>query len=275
MISIMRRLKDFIASLPASNIIALIIAGLILGTWLTYTPPGLLGKADAVGYAVCHRIAARSFFIGDRQTPLCARCSGMYLGALLGLLYQFRSGHRGGMPVLKISILLGFFLLAFGIDGLNSYFQLFPIIKPIYVTQNWMRLLTGTGMGIGMASILLPVFNQSVWKDWESQPILNSWKQMSFLILISALIDAAILSENPLLLFPLALLSSATILVLLSMIYTIVWILLLKKENGFDNIHQLAGMLVFGFGTTMLQIGIMDLVRFILTGTWSGFFSAS
>ena len=53
--------------------------------WLLNTPAGLLGKADAVGYAVCHRIDLRSFNLGERQMPLCARCTGMYLGAVLGL----------------------------------------------------------------------------------------------------------------------------------------------------------------------------------------------
>ena len=62
-------------------------AVLVFLGFLMVAPPGLLGKADALGYAVCHRIDARSFHIGTRQLPLCARCSGMYLGALLGLVF--------------------------------------------------------------------------------------------------------------------------------------------------------------------------------------------
>jgi hypothetical protein len=33
----------------------LIAVGLLLLGWLLNTPPGIFGKADAVGYAVCHR----------------------------------------------------------------------------------------------------------------------------------------------------------------------------------------------------------------------------
>ena len=66
--------------------------------WLFLTPEGLLGKADAVGYSVCHRISVRSFHIGERPLPLCARCSGMFLGALLGLVYQAAQGKKGKMP---------------------------------------------------------------------------------------------------------------------------------------------------------------------------------
>ena len=73
--------------------------GLLFFGWLLTTPPGILGKADAVGYAVCHRIDLRSFHIQGRQMPLCARCTGMYLGAMLGLLYlAVRYPRRSGMP---------------------------------------------------------------------------------------------------------------------------------------------------------------------------------
>lgn len=265
-----RLLHDRISLIKA---VPFILAGLILGIWLTYTPGGLLGKADAIAYAICHRIPARSFFIGDRQGPLCARCSGMYMGALIGLLYQMRGTRLGGMPARKIWILLGIFFLAFAGDGLNSYIQFYPFFKPLYVTQNWMRLVTGTGMGICMAAVLMPVFNETVWPDWTDQPILHSWKQMATLLLMAGAADLAFLSGNPLLLFPVALFSSATVLLLLGMIYTIIWIMITRKENTFHSLRQMAGFLTAGFATALVQIGIMDLGRFILTGTWGGFFS--
>jgi hypothetical protein len=56
--------------LPLFKSLLILTTALALIGWWYYTPPGLLGKADAAGYAVCHRIASRSFLIGDRQTPL-------------------------------------------------------------------------------------------------------------------------------------------------------------------------------------------------------------
>src|SRR5512136_1841670 len=81
-------LKIFFILLVSSSLLA----------WLELTPPGLLGKMDAIGYAVCHQIPGRSFFLSERQLPLCARCSGMYLGACIGLLYFFKGGKTGGLP---------------------------------------------------------------------------------------------------------------------------------------------------------------------------------
>ena len=84
---------------------ALILAvGLLVLGWLLNTPEGLLGKADAVGYAVCHRLDFRSFHLGERQLPLCARCSGMYLGAVLGIGYlSVFSRRKAGFPGLAVS----------------------------------------------------------------------------------------------------------------------------------------------------------------------------
>src|SRR5512140_2838258 len=111
----------------SSKIIPWLVAASVLFVWLVYTPAGLLGKADAIGYAVCHRIDARSFHLGDRQLPLCARCSGMYLGAVLGLVYQSALGRRrGGLPSWRVLAVLGLFVVAFGVDGINSYLHLFP-----------------------------------------------------------------------------------------------------------------------------------------------------
>jgi len=64
--------------LPLSVLVLLLIIGFVV-----FTPEGLLGKADAIGYAVCHRIDLRSYHIGERPLPLCTRCTGMYLGAML------------------------------------------------------------------------------------------------------------------------------------------------------------------------------------------------
>jgi|YNPMSStandDraft_1061717.scaffolds.fasta_scaffold36005_2 uncharacterized membrane protein len=253
------------------NMLIIVLAGFILGVWLTYTPPGVLGKANAIGYAVCHQISTRSFFLGDHQLPLCSRCSGMYLGALVGLIYQIRLGRFGGIPARKILFVLGTFLLAFAIDGINSYLHFFPGTPTFYEPHNWLRLLTGTGVGLGISAVLLPIFNQTVWKDWDDHPLLYSWRQLFTIILLAIVMDIAILSENAFLLYPLALLSSATVLLILTMLYTVIWILLLRKDNHYQTLNDLSGLLIAGFTTALLQIALMDLGRYILTGTWKGF----
>lgn len=253
------------------QIFTFVIAVLLLTGWLIKTPPGLLGKADAIGYAVCHQIPERSFFIGDRDTPLCARCSGMYLGALLSILYTVRFGRRGGLPSTKINIVLGLFFLAFAIDGGNSYLHFFPNAPQLYQPHNLLRLVTGTGIGLSIGAFLTPVFHQSLWKQFNPEPALRTWQQFIPLLMLAGILDGMIWSENILLLYPLALLSSAGVLVVLTIVHTIVWIMLLKKENSFDTIKEAWFPLLLGFTTALLQIALVDFGRYWFTGTWEGF----
>src|SRR5574338_827057 len=100
-------------------------AVIVFAVWFSITPPGILGKADAVGYAICHRIGERSFHIGDRQLPLCARCTGEFFAAGITLLFlSLVSPRKSGMPGWKLRAPLLLFLIACGIDGSNSYLYL-------------------------------------------------------------------------------------------------------------------------------------------------------
>jgi uncharacterized membrane protein len=247
--------------------------GLLLIGWLLNTPAGWLGKADAIGYAVCHQIEARSFHLGNRTFPLCVRCSGMYLGALVGLAYQGIRGRRlGGYPPRRLLIFFGGLVIAFVVDGVNSFIHLaaFPVLPWLYEPQNWIRLLTGTGMGLTMAMMLYPAFVQTVWRDWEKRPALADGRALGMLLLLAALLDLAMVSEVPVLLYPLALLSVATVLMILTMVYTMAGLLVLKLENQYTHFIQLILPLTGGFGITLLQIIIFEVLRYTLTGAWDG-----
>jgi len=252
---------------------------LVFGIWFSFTPPGLLGKADAIGYAICHRIDERSFQIGDRQLPLCARCTGEFFAAGISLLFfAFVSPRKSAMPGWRLGAPLLFFLAAFGIDGTNSFLYLLKQtaggaldhIPNLYIPNNTLRLLTGSGMGVALASILYPAFHQSVWKDTDPGRAL-SWKKLGILLGIVLLVDLAVLTESPIILYPIAILSVLGVLALLIMVFSMVWILIMRQENEFGSLKQL--WLPFLAGTTLafLMIGAIDLLRFQLTGTWGAF----
>ncbi len=258
------RLARFAPLLPA-------LAALLLLAWLVETPAGLLGKMDAIGYAVCHRIASHSFFIADRQLPLCARCLGMYLGTLAGLAFSFSRRRQSGFPPLRLQIVLGVFLLAFAVDGINSYTGFFRAAPLLYPSQNWLRLATGTLLGLGMGVMLAAAFQQAVWKEANQSPVLANFKQLGILLAAGALIDLAVLSNNPLLLYPLAVLAALTVLVLLSLAYSMLWALVSRRLNTFSCWRELWLVLTAGFTTALAQVIVIDVVRFALTGTWAGF----
>jgi uncharacterized membrane protein len=256
-----------------------VAALLVFAFWFTFAPPGLLGKADAIGYAICHRIDERSFQIGDRQLPLCARCTGEFYAAGISLLFfTIVSPRKSGMPGWRLGVPLLFFLAAFGIDGSNSFFYLLKQtsggaldqIPNLYIPNNTLRLLTGSGMGIALASVLYPAFNQSAWKNTDPERALT-WKKLGILIGLILLVDLLVLTEHPIVLYPIAILSVLGVLALLVMVFSMVWILIMRQENEFTSMKQMWMPFLAGTTLAFLMIGVIDLLRFQLTGTWGAF----
>lgn len=271
-------IQRFVKSLPLDKVpwnrMILIGAGVLFILWLIFTPSGLLGKADAVGYAVCHRIDARSFHLGERQIPLCARCSGQYLGAVLGIAFQLIVGkRRGGRPSWGIIAVLAGFVLVYAVDGLNSYLHLIPDMSRYYIYEpsNTLRLLSGTGLGLAVSIGLMPAFHQTVWKKWSSRPAIDGMKEFIILLLLAGFMDFLVLTENSLILYPLALISAAGVFLLLTIVYTMIWLLVFKMENRYERPRQLVYSLSAGFIAALAQIAILDFVRYLVTGTWDGF----
>jgi uncharacterized membrane protein len=252
---------------------------LVFAIWFSFTPPGLLGKADAIGYAICHRIDERSFQIGDRQLPLCARCTGEFYAAAISLLFfTIVSPRKSGMPGWKLGAPLLFFLAAFGLDGVNSFLYLLKQtaggtldhIPNLYLPNNTLRLLTGSGMGVALASILYPAFNQSAWKDADPERALT-WKKLGILSGIILLVDLLVLTESPIVLYPIAILSVLGVLALLIMVFSMVWVLIMRQENEFASLREMWMPFLGGSTLAFLMIGMIDLFRFQLTGTWGAF----
>lgn len=255
-----------------SRSLIVVITAVVLGIWLLYTPSGLMGKADAIGYAVCHRIDVRSFHLAERQLPLCARCSGMYLGALASLIaFSVFRPKAGRYPKRSIQWTLVLFVVIWAIDGINSYLHLFPDAPHAYPASNVLRLVTGTLLGISLATLVYPAFNQFAWQDWADQPVLRSFRELGWILLLAAVIVLLILSGNPIILYPLALLSSLSVIILLCAVYSTVVLTVLRKEGQANAWRDLTLPLLIGLTLAVGQIAIIDLGRFWLTGTWEGF----
>jgi hypothetical protein len=211
--------------------------------------------------------------------PLCARCTGEFNAAAVTLIFLgFVSRKRNNMPSKGILAVLIAFFLAFTIDGSNSYLYLLkqtydgflPQIPNIYIPNNTLRLLTGSGMGVAMASVLFPVINQTLWRDGDERPALT-WKEFAGLLVIILLVDLGILSAQPVILYPIAFLSVLGVLALLAMVFSMVWVIVMRQENSFETLQQLWMPVVAGLTLTFLMISVIDLLRLQLTGAWGGF----
>ena len=90
----------------------------------------------------CHQMPQRSLFIGDRQFPLCARCTGLVVGYVLSFAL---------LPLVQPPLVLCvIFCEIMFLDWLVQHLELHP-------STNTRRLLTGTLCGYGLMSSYIQI----------------------------------------------------------------------------------------------------------------------
>lgn len=225
-----------------------------------------------VGYAVCHQIASHSFTVAGRQLPLCARCTGTFLGALVGLVGQafvLQRRRAAAFPSPPILAILVCFTLAWIGDGVNSYLQLIGGAH-LYDSTNSLRLITGTLNGLTMSSLVYPILNVSLWQVPLDRPAVRGLRDLAVLLLMESLVVLLVQSGWDALLYPLALLSAAGVLTLLTSVNSVIAVIVLHRENSVENWRQFVMPVAIGVVLSFIQIGAIDLIRYALTGTLEG-----
>lgn len=256
---------------PWPGLIVSLAVGALL-VFLVLTPDGFLTKADMIGYAVCHRLEDHSISIAGQQLPLCARCSGTFIGALVGFAGQavvLRRRRAAEFSSPLILVILVLFMLLWAGDGLNSYMAL--IGGPhLYEPQNWLRLATGALNGLAMSALVYPVFNYTLWREPSPQRAIRSLRDLGVLVLLEGGLVGLVLTRWSWLLYPLALLSALGVLALLTTVNSMLVLMITRRENVVDRWYEGAIPLLVGFTIALMQVAAIDAVRYVLTGTLTG-----
>jgi uncharacterized membrane protein len=232
-----------------------------------------IGGLDYAGYAVCHRITERSFTIAGRQLPLCARCTGMYLGValsflVLGLAGRFRWAQ---LPPFKVLAVLVGFIALMGIDGINSYSHFFPDLPHVYEPQNWLRLVTGMGTGLAMGVFIFPALAQTLWRDYKWRPTIGGFRELFLLVALALIVVLLVLSNQPLLLYVLGVISALGVVAIITVINTMVLLLATRRDSLLTRWREAAVPLSIGLFLAITEIALVSFFRFNLTGTMTGF----
>jgi uncharacterized membrane protein len=251
----------------------LVIAGaysIIVG-YLAGTPAGLWDKADLVGYAICHRIPSHSLLVNGRPLPLCARCSGIFLGAMIALgSFWLRRRRHGGLPPLHIVLVLLGFSAIMALDGLNSYVGLLPFGRSVYAPSNAGRLLTGTLHGLMIGTILYPIAVGTFFSSDQPEPVLKNLPELGVLTATALAAAALALTGWAPVLYALALVGTAGVLTTLTLVNTVMVVVLTHRENAAESWRDLLLPLLVGLALSLVLIATIDVVRYGLTGTLSG-----
>jgi len=109
---------------------------------------------------VCHQLPERSFFLGEHQFAVCARCTGLYVGfALATLCYpMFRSLRRTEAPARKWLFLAA---APLALDFALGFFGLWQ-------NTHSSRFLTGALLGGVAVFFVMPGLMDLSLRDWHT-----------------------------------------------------------------------------------------------------------
>ncbi len=209
-----------------------------------------------LGGGVCHQLPERSLQVWGVALPLCARCSGSYLGALIGLVaIALRRRTRASLlPPWPALALFGAFFLAWAVDGLNSYLTLFPGLPHLYQPLNALRLLTGSLQGLALVLVIWPVVAFTLWREPRRERVAGLGETA---VCVAASLAAVFLLQLdvPAVLVVAGVLSDVGLLGLFTLLNTLVLLVVLRREGSYDRTAQ-----VFPLGIAAALLGLAELL---------------
>jgi uncharacterized membrane protein len=250
------------------------------GDMLGYTGNWFLAKTQMVGYAVCHQIVQHTFIIGH-PLPLCARCTGTFIGALFGFFGQavvLRRRRAVEFPPILIIVILVTFTLLWAADGLNSLLATEGLnttivaifhVRNLYEPMHELRLLTGALNGLTMSALVYPAFNATLWRRFLPERAIRGLRDLGLLVLLELCLVGAVLSlvliSLPWTIYPLAFLSALGVLTLLTGVNTMLVLIAVQRENTASSWRDALIPLLAGFTVSLLQIAAISMVRYGFT----------
>ena len=85
--------RPILVAAPIAWVVALFVAVLVASRPTVGVPAYALSAAVyEIGSLICHQLPNRSFYFWGAQLPVCARCTGLYVGAAVAALVRHPNG---------------------------------------------------------------------------------------------------------------------------------------------------------------------------------------
>ncbi len=223
----------------------------------------VMERLDHLGRAVCGQLVEHSFFCGQRRLPLCARCTGTYLGVLVTyvMLGIMGRGRANELPPLRILLVLFLFIALWGLDGLNSYFTLLTGSPLLYEPSNLLRLISGLLQGLALMVIVRPIVAFTLWAQSRDEQVVRGYGELGLLMAALAVVGIVAQSEAGWLYYPLALSSVGGELLILSLVNTLIATVLLRREGTAANWRQATPLWLLGLAAALVEVNLINLGR--------------
>jgi hypothetical protein len=203
------------------------------------------------------------------QLPLEARDFGIYVGFFATWIYlaALGRGRVKGLPKPWILVTLVLFVGVMGVDGVNAFLYDLQVVPHLYPPRLELRLATGLLCGIAFAGMLVPVVNFSLWRENDMRPLFENWRQLAGALVVAAVLFLINASRVGLFFWPLALATSASTIILISLI-NLVFVVSISGKDAIavswrDTLNPFAAGLVLA----LVELGLLSLMRFSVLGT--------
>lgn len=217
---------------------------------------------------VCHQLPERCLRYGGRPLPLCARCTGTFLGVVIALftLWAIGQGRRSRLPPWRVGLVLAALTGLWAVDGLNSVAALVSGSPILYPPRNSLRLITGMGCGLTIGVVLHSICNSAVWRQPDDRRVLDrTWQLLTLLLAGAAVATVALVWRSAPFLFW-ATVAALSVAVVLAAVNAILVILIVHKEGLADNWLAILPYFGAGFLAACVETGLLALVRRAFVG---------
>ena len=256
-----------------------------LGAAFILAPFPLKDKLDAIPFGIDPQRPSHTYFFGGTPLPglewlapaepvklsLEARKVGMYVGFLAIWLYLLvlGRGRAKGMAPPAILLTLVIFVSIMGLDGFNAFFYDLKFLPHLYAPRLDLRLGTGLLCGYAFAGILLPVVNYSLWRDAsrDARPIIANWKQFLGGFGVLAIVYVLNASGVGILLYPLSIIASASVMILVALINVVFLLSIFAKEGSASTWRDALNPFAAGVAFALVELGLLSLLRYAVMGT--------
>lgn len=194
--------------------------------------------------------------------------TGIYSGFLAAFVALIATGRhrRAGLPTLLSGMVLLLLLGSMALDGFNSLFTDLRL-PALYTPHNRLRLLTGMGAGVGLATMLTMLIGMTFWRRprVRDHVISRWWEPVALYLAGLPLLILMMTGWSPLL-------APATLLLVTAAVFafgglaSVSFLLVTGKENRFDTVAEAQGSMVLGGVIGVVVIALLALGRFAFEG---------
>jgi uncharacterized membrane protein len=114
----------------------------------------------AVGSVICHQLPERSFFLAGSPLPVCARCTGLYLGGLCGIGAWLLSKIARRWRAFSVSGSRALRLVA--ITALPTVVSVATAVTGVWDGSNLLRAAMAFPLGLTAGAVVASVFTKDL-----------------------------------------------------------------------------------------------------------------